>query len=333
MNNIKTQGTLWPNTGQLPSEAEMHFLQLGAMQNSMRHVPLDHQFAASLINLLNNGTPSGDRTGTGTLRHQSQYFYLDVSDNKIPALIGKKIHIEKIVIEAIWMFLGRTDIQFLNDRGVNYWNDWATPEGQLGPIYGHQMRNFAGIDQLTQLIDMIQKNPESRRLLMTLWNPVDLPQQKLPPCHLLYQVCVFQDPENGIPVMDLHVTQRSGDSFLGIPYDFVLFTTFFRIISEAVGLAMNGIHYTVADYHMYVNHEEAVRRYIENVIMDPKGIMHSDQPTMKIRQTLFKAGWTIDDLVNYLDTMEDDEAGKRKFTNIEISDYVSYPHIGAKIAV
>jgi thymidylate synthase len=321
------QTILWPVKGRGDgiSEAESNLLSLGADQFKVRTVSLENQFAASLVNLLNYGTPSGDRTGTGTLRHQSQYFHLDVSGDRLPALRGKLVHIDKIVVEALWMFLGLTNIKFLNERGVNYWNDWADPTGELGPIYGHQMRSFAGIDQLKALIDAIKSDPDSRRLLMTLWNPADLPKMRLPPCHLLYQICVYQCGETGRTAMDMHVTQRSGDAFLGIPYDFVLFTTFFKIISMAVNLPMKSIHYTVADYHMYVNHEAAVRRYIDNVVLDPLDLLGAPMPTMAIGSPEGSAAWGVDEWLGWV--LEDH--AKR----ITVSGYKAYPHIGAKIAV
>jgi thymidylate synthase len=318
---------IWPEnkSGTPSNEAEAQLLLHAEKHFAMRKVSLENQYASSLVNLLNHGIVSGDRTGTGTLRQQNQYFFLDVSNDILPSIRGKQIYNKKIMYEALWMFQGLTNTKYLRDNGVRYWDKWADENGELGPIYGKQMRDFNGIDQLSEMVGMIRKNPEGRRIMMTLWNPSDLKSQRLPPCHLLYQICVNQD-ENGIPYMDMHVTQRSGDSFLGIPFDFVLFTAFFRIISEVVGLACNHIHYTIADYHMYLNHEIAVRKYIDNVAADPLGILQiTALPKLIIPQPLENIGNNIDDRIAWL--------VQNPAERLKITDYVSYPHIPAEIAV
>lgn len=287
----------------------------------MDNLSFEMQYAISLKNILYNGNLSGDRTGTGTLRIQGQKFVLDVSGNKIPALRAKKIFNEKILAESLWMFMGKTDLEFLHKYGVNYWNDWADENGQLGPIYGTQMRDFNGIDQLSKLIDTIKTNPDSRRIIVSLWNPNDLPKMSLEPCHVLYQICVYKD-KKGVKKMDMHVTQRSADSFLGVPYDFILFTGMFRMISQVVDIPVNKIHYTCNDYHMYLNHKDAVNKYLENFYENKNGIIDNDTfMTMEKVEKNIK----LDD---YLKSMDDN-----LMKNINIVDYESYPHIKAKIAV
>jgi thymidylate synthase len=286
--------------------------------------PFEVQYAASLANLLNHGRPSADRTGTGTIKVQGQHFKLDVRDNALPILRGKKVHAEKIFIEAFWMMKGRTDLQFLHERNVHYWDDWADENGQLGPIYGKQMRDFGGADQFAGIVNSIRTNPDSRRHMMSLWNPTELHLQRLPPCHLMYQVGVYMDLETNEPMMDMHVTQRSGDSFLGIPYDFVLFTMFFRAISEMVSIPCGCIHYTIADYHMYLNHEEAVRKYLDNFTNDPERLI-GEKTSLFISPSYTRRDFEVD---NWLDDMLENS-----LSELRVYDYRSYPHIPAKIAV
>jgi thymidylate synthase len=308
---------------------ETHKMGQYLIQQSDRYDTLfqenfEAQYAASLVNLLNYGRPSADRTGTGTIKVQGQHFRLDVREGALPMLNGKKIHGEKIFIEAFWMMKGRTDLQFLHERNVHYWDDWADENGQLGPIYGKQMRDFGGKDQFSDLINSIRNNPDSRRHMMSLWNPTELHLQKLPPCHLMYQVGVYLDQETDAPMMDMHVTQRSGDSFLGIPYDFVLFTMFFRAISEMVGIPCGHIHYQIADYHMYLNHEEAVRKYLDNWVNDPERLI-GRKTSLFIAPSYTRRDFEVD---HWLDDMLENG-----LQDLKIYDYKSYPHIPAKIAV
>jgi thymidylate synthase len=327
--NSNDQLVLWPikeSTHKRGDEVTNLLLKFARKDKELRVEPFEIQYAASLVNLLNNGTLSGDRTGTGTKRIQSQYFCLDVSDGKLPALRGKKIFNKKIITEAIWMFLGHTNTKFLKDFGVKYWDKWADPEGELGPIYGKQMRNFAGVDQLRDIIEAIRSNPDSRRLLMTLWNPAEIHLQKLPPCHLLYQVCVFRKGDTDEIVMDMHVTQRSGDAFLGVPYDFILFTCFFRIIAELVGLPCNKIHYTTNDYHMYLNHENAVIEYLENITSSfTHNSVINGETTLEIKPSVLRDDQDIDKWLEYV--------CENKMSDFIIHGYDSFPHIQAPIAV
>lgn len=233
-----------------------------------KNLPYETQYALSLINILDNGTISKDRTGVGTKRIQSEKITIDLT-KEFPAVVGKKVNPRGGLIEMIWIMSGRTDIEFLQQNSVNYWDSWVKPDGSLGPIYGEQMRNFAGIDQLKNCVETILSSPDSRRLMVSLWNPAALKDQALECCHHDYQICSFID-HDGQRKLDLHIKQRSADSFVGIPYDFMLFAYYLHIISLFTEIPVNKIHITMSDYHMYLNHEEQVRVYLDNYFNDPK---------------------------------------------------------------
>lgn len=237
-----------------------------------KNLPYETQYALSLINILDSGTQSGDRTGVGTKRIQSEKITIDLT-KEFPAVVGKKVHPRGALVEMMWIMSGRTDIEFLRDNGVNYWDSWVKPDGTLGPIYGEQMRNFLGVDQLQNVVDEILRNPDSRRLMVSLWNPAQLKDQALECCHHDYQICSFVD-HDGIRKLDLHLKQRSADSFLGIPYDFMLFAYYLHFISIATGIQVNHIHISMADYHRYNNHEEQIREYLNNYFNDPENKFH-----------------------------------------------------------
>jgi len=297
------------------------FINIKKASNYVFNAPFELQYAAGLSNILERGTLSTDRTGTGTLRIQNQKFVIDMSNDLFPILRGKKIFTDKIITEALWMLRGETNTKFLVDRGVNYWNQWANVDGELGPIYGKQMRNFGEIDQLRTVLKQLKDSPDSRRILMTLWNPTELHLQKLPPCHLLYQLCVTTD-KNGEDMLDMHVTQRSGDSFLGVPYDFVLFGVFMKVISKLSGIRCNKMHYVINDFHMYLNHEVQVRQYLDNVA-ENKDFVINGLSWLHVEHEV-PANKDID---IYLDNL----VARPDF--FVINNYNSYPHIKAEIAV
>lgn len=257
--------------------------------NYLRSLDFETQYALSLIQLLDIGTKSEDRTGVGTTRLQSQSIHIDMTHNEFPALRGKKVSPEGAFTEIMWIMMGRSDLQFLKDNGVNYWDEWVKEDGTFGPIYGSQMRNFNGkyfaeggdygifsnvnngIDQLCNNINELITNPDSRRIITSLWNPSDLRKQALPCCHYLYHLTSYID--NGKRFIDLHITQRSADSFLGVPYDFMLFAYYLKIISMFTGHHLGQIHLTMSDYHAYNNHTDQIKQYLSNVFDDPNDKM------------------------------------------------------------
>lgn len=233
-----------------------------------RELPFETQYALSLLNIMDNGTDSGDRTGVGTTRFQSETIHIDLT-KEFPVLLGKMVNPRNALIEMVWIMSGRTDLAFLKEHGVNYWDAWVKEDGTFGPIYGAQMRDFFGVDQLKDVVSEIIKNPDSRRLMVSLWNPAQLKDMGLPPCHHDYQICSFID-HDGTRKLDLHIKQRSADSFVGVPYDFMLFAYYTHIISLVTDIPVNQIHLTMADYHMYKNHGDAVAEYLTNYFSDPK---------------------------------------------------------------
>lgn len=242
-----------------------------AGMNNFSNLPFEKQYSIALHNLLEHGTISKDRTGVGTKRIQSQKITID-NNREFPILQGKKMNFQSAFVEMIWIMLGRTDLAFLKENGVNYWDSWVGEDGTFGPIYGKQMRNFGGVDQLKDVINQLRYTPDSRRIMISLWNPIDLKLQKLPPCHFIYQFSSYVNSDN-IRVMDLHVMQRSADSFLGVPYDFMLFSDFGNLVSYLTEIPLNKIHCTFNDFHMYLNHEEQVKKYLDNYDNDKQNII------------------------------------------------------------
>lgn len=241
---------------------------LYAANREYKDLPYETQYALSLLNILDNGTLSKDRTGVGTKRIQSEKITIDLT-KEFPALLGKKVAPRGALVEMLWIMLGRTDVEFLKEHGVNYWDSWVREDGSLGPIYGKQMRDFGGVDQLKDVVKQIVENPDSRRHMVSLWNPIDLKDQALECCHHDYQICSFID-HDGVRKLDLHIKQRSADCFLGVPYDFMLFAYYLHIVSLFTEIPVNKIHITMSDYHMYLNHEPAVRLYLNNYFNDPE---------------------------------------------------------------
>lgn len=225
-------------------------------------INLESQYHSELNEILDFGVQSIDRTRIGTLRKQHASF----AWKGLGAIRGKKLPLKSIQTEAIWMLLGRTDLAFLERHGCTYWRPWVKPNGSFGPIYGEQLRHFDGrVDQLAEAVKLIDSDPYSRRIVLSLWNPCDLPRQALAPCHVIYQFCVMPTLDNG-KVLDMHVTQRSGDAFLGVPCDFMLFSIMHQIVALACKITTGQTFYTINDIHIYSNHIDAVNEYQANCL-------------------------------------------------------------------
>lgn len=247
----------------------------------------EYQYATSLENILKDGIKKPNRTGIDTYAIQHQYFLLEDILTNFPILKGKKMYPKMALKEISWMMLGRTDVAWLNNQGVNYWNDWANKEGTIGKSYGYQYRNFNGEDNLMNLINELINNPTSRRLLLNIWNPADLNEMTLPPCVMNYQFSC--EPSLGLShvyYVDLHVLQRSADSFIGVPYDFMLAAWFLQVIStfasnkgDHYAFIPRDIHYTCNDYHMYDNHIDQVKEYLGNVYQNTDNIINQQMMT------------------------------------------------------
>lgn len=238
----------------------------------------ERQYAKALADVLKNGKVSENRTGTDTLSLQHKYFYVKDAKFDFPIIKGKKIFPEKALIEYMWFLNGKNDVKWLNDRNVNYWNKWADETGSIGKSYGYQFRkwvptNIPGktFDQFTLLLNEMIENPNSRRLIINLWNVEDLRYMNLPPCVLYYQFNIEYNKDTKISYIDMHVIVRSQDSFLGLPYDIAGAAYFLNIVAEILRFKTGNkyqareIHYTANDFHIYSNHILQVKKYIDNV--------------------------------------------------------------------
>ena len=217
------------------------------------------QAMKSLINIKNL---KDNRTGIKTYADYNYTFDFDLStEQELPILIGKHTALKGALVEIIWIMKGLTDNKFLTENGVKYWSPWVKEDGTFGPVYGHQMRNFNGKDQLLNLIEGFEMNFLSRRHLISLWNPNDLKDMALPPCHFLYNFTTHYNPITKEKYFNLHVIQRSGDSFIGIPYDLLMFMYMMKIIGFVTGVEGRNLFLTVTDFHLYENHVEALTEY------------------------------------------------------------------------
>lgn len=292
---------------------------------------LEAQYAESLKLLrsmhYHNLTP--DRTGVGTYRKQHQYFEIDPNYD-FPAIKGKMVHPQKAYVELLWMLSGQTNTKFLNTNGVKYWDEWADADGNLGPVYGHQMRNFNGIDQLKNVIETIRTNPYSRQNVMSLWNPNDLQAMRLISCHVLYQFTVMKNPLSFVnheakDSLHLHIYQRSSDSFLGMPYDFMLAGFMQAIIAHICGLDLGLIHYTIGDYHMYRNHDIAVTTYLDNFDNDPANLIPQKAVCQILTPENMAGSGNVDEFLKF--------SIDQGCNNFAIAPLKRYPAIPAPVAV
>jgi thymidylate synthase len=210
-----------------------------------------------LKHILDEGVEKSDRTGTGTLSVFGYQMRYDLS-NGFPLVTTKKLHVRSIIHELLWMLAGSTDVRDLQKNGVTIWDEWADENGNLGPVYGHQWRSWAApdgrvIDQITQLVDGIKRNPDSRRHIVSAWNVADLDEMKLPPCHVLFQFYVA----NG--KLSCQLYQRSADVFLGVPFNIASYALLTIMIASVTGLQPGHFIHTLGDAHLYKNHLEQAR--------------------------------------------------------------------------
>ena len=261
-----------------------------------------------------NGVLKGDRTGTGTRSIFGYQMSFDLQKG-FPLVTTKKIHIPSFVHELLWFLSGSTNIKYLNDNKVRIWNEWATADGELGPIYGKQWRDFngQGIDQITEVIEMLKTNPNSRRILVSAWNPCVVPSEKispqenvakgnsaLPPCHAMFQ---FYVADNKLSCM---LTQRSADAFLGVPFNIASYSLLTHMVAQQCNLDVGKFIWSGSDCHIYNNHIEQVN---EQLSREPL-----DLPILKI---LRKPNSIFD----------------YKYKDFEFENYNHHPAIRAKISV
>ncbi len=218
------------------------------------------QYLDALQHILDHGTPSEDRTGTGTLSVFGMQMRYDLADG-FPLVTTKRVHLKSVIHELLWFLAGDTNIAYLQRNGVSIWNEWADANGELGPVYGRQWRDFGGVDQIAALVEQIRTTPHSRRLIVSAWNPVDVPQMALPPCHTLWQVRVLDGR------LHLQLYQRSADMFLGVPFNIASYALLQMMLAQVCGLKPGVFVHTLGDAHIYSNHMEQVQTQLSR---DPR---------------------------------------------------------------
>ena len=254
--------------------------------------------------VLSEGTHKLDRTGTGTLSVFGHQMRFDLDDG-FPLVTTKKLHLKSIVYELLWFLNGDTNIRYLNDNGVTIWDEWADDEGNLGPVYGHQWRSWPTpdgrhIDQISNAIEQIKNNPDSRRIIVSAWNVAEIDKMALPPCHALFQ---FYVNEGKLSCM---LYQRSADVFLGVPFNIASYSLLTMMIAQVTGLQPGEFVHTLGDAHLYSNHLEQAR---EQLTRTPFPL-----PRMQLSPA-------VNDLFSF------------RFEDFELIDYQSHAHIAAPIAV
>ncbi|MCD8289862.1 MAG: thymidylate synthase [Prevotella sp.] len=215
------------------------------------------QYLDLLNRVLTEGERKEDRTGTGTLSVFGHQMRFPLSDG-FPLLTTKKLHLKSIIYELLWFLAGDTNVRFLQENGVRIWNEWADENGDLGPVYGKQWRawqdyNGGTIDQISQVVETIRRNPDSRRMIVSAWNPAVIDKMALPPCHCLFQFYVA----NG--KLSLQLYQRSADMFLGVPFNIASYALLLQMMAQVTGLECGDFIHTTGDTHLYLNHLEQAR--------------------------------------------------------------------------
>ena len=229
----------------------------------MKHAPPasgERQYLELLAEVLDGGARKTDRTGTGTLSVFGRQLRFDLAGS-FPLLTTKKLHLKSIVLELLWFLRGDTNVKWLQERGVTIWDEWADANGELGPVYGYQWRHWrtpAGgeIDQIANLIDSIRKKPDSRRHLVSAWNPADVDRMALPPCHALFQFYVADGK------LSCQMYQRSADLFLGVPFNIASYALLTLMVAQVTGLKPGDFVHTLGDVHLYLNHLEQAREQL-----------------------------------------------------------------------
>lgn len=275
------------------------------------------QYHDQLKTILAHGTQTSDRTGTGTVSYFGMQARYSMADG-FPMVTTKKLHLRSIIHELLWFLSGDTNIKYLKDNGVSIWDEWADENGDLGPVYGHQWRKFPalektnetlngeplfiakGVDQITGLLDMIKTSPDSRRLIVSAWNPADVPDMALPPCHTLWQVKILGGK------LHLQLYQRSADMFLGVPFNIASYSLLLLMLAQVTGYEPGDFVHSIGDAHIYSNHLDQVNLQLSRT---PKAL-----PTVRLNP----------DVKSLFDFTYDD---------FEVLDYDPDPAIRAPVAV
>jgi len=265
----------------------------------------DRVYQALLADILENGQKREDRTGTGTLGVFGRQMQFDLADT-FPLLTTKKLHTRSIIIELLWFLRGETNIAWLKENGCSIWDEWADAEGELGPVYGKQWRSWAApdgrsIDQISQLVAALKTNPWSRRHVISAWNPADVDDMALPPCHCLFQFHVSTDGK-----LSCQLYQRSADVFLGVPFNIASYALLTLMMAQVTGLKPGTFVHTLGDAHLYLNHLDQARLQISR---EPLAL-----PRMKLNPD-------VQDLFAF------------NYSDFKLEGYQAHPSIKADIAV
>lgn len=267
------------------------------------------QYHDLLCDVMENGEVRGDRTGTGTVSVFGRQARFDLREG-FPCLTTKKLHLRSIIHELLWFLKGDTNISYLKENGVRIWDEWADENGDLGPVYGQQWRQWersdgSQVDQIADLIKNLKENPTSRRHIVSAWNVGKVNEMALPPCHLLFQFYV-NDPESERPGLSCQLYQRSADLFLGVPFNIASYALFTEMIAQVVGYEAREFVHTFGDLHLYSNHLDQAKLQLTR----PQRAL----PKMKINP-----------LVKDIDSFV--------FEDFELTDYDPHPHIKAEVSV
>ncbi|MEZ0246179.1 MAG: thymidylate synthase [Methylophilaceae bacterium] len=262
------------------------------------------QYQDLMRHVLEHGHKKEDRTGTGTLSVFGYQMRFDLAEG-FPLLTTKKVHLKSIIHELLWFLQGSTNIKYLKDNGVSIWDEWADDQGNLGPVYGYQWRNWpkpdgTHIDQISQVVSMIRKTPDSRRLIVSAWNVADVDQMKLPPCHAFFQFYVADGK------LSCQLYQRSADIFLGVPFNIASYALLTMMVAQVCGLKLGDFVHTLGDAHIYLNHLEQTR---EQLSREPRAL-----PTMRINPE-------VQDIFGF------------RFEDFTLENYDPHPAIKAPVAV
>lgn len=262
------------------------------------------QYLDLLQHILDNGTVKHDRTGTGTKSVFGYQMRFNLDDG-FPLLTTKKLHLKSIIHELLWFLAGDTNVRYLQENGVRIWNEWADENGDLGHVYGFQWRSWPDynggfIDQISQAVDTIRNNPDSRRIIVSAWNVADIPAMNLPPCHALFQFYVADGR------LSLQLYQRSADCFLGVPFNIASYALLLQMMAQVTGLEAGDFVHTLGDAHLYLNHLDQARLQLTR---EPRSL-----PRMVINPEVKDIfGFTYDDF--------------------KLEDYDPHPHIKAEVSV
>ena len=262
------------------------------------------QYLSLLNRILTEGATKTDRTGTGTMSVFGNQMRFNLADG-FPLLTTKKLHLKSIIYELLWFLRGDTNVHYLQEHGVRIWNEWADENGDLGPVYGHQWRswpdyNGGTIDQIQNVLDLIRNHPDSRRMIVSAWNPAEVEQMALPPCHCLFQFYVADGK------LSLQLYQRSADTFLGVPFNIASYALLLQMMAQVLGLEPGEFIHTTGDTHLYLNHLDQARLQLTRT---PRPL-----PKMRINP----------DVKNLFDFHYED---------FQLEGYDPWPHISAQVSV